>query len=825
MRIAALILGLLLASTAIRGQDYTGLHSGNWIGVNSLHINPANVVDNRFKVDINLLSIHAAVSNDYIGVNWTSFFNPSLFDSPDFNFTPGLFNASDFDRQHISRDSLSPFKNLTGSVRIQMPSFMFQITPRDAIGISVNARMVGNIDKMSNDLAELMYNGLQTENLNLTFDGSFSTMNTLSWTEIGISYGRVIIDQDQHFLKVGITPKMLLGSAAGYATIRDFRFRFNDVDTIEYLQGDVYYGHSSNLNPGADGMFNPFKFEGFGMGLDIGAVYEWRPRFMRYRYNMDGKKNLWRKDQEKYMLRIGMALTDLGYLRFTKDKGSRNYHADVHNLPLSFFEGIETLHDFSEKLDEMPGMTATSTENENFVVSTPLTLITTVDWQITEGIYLNITPILAFNKSSKLDARVHGQNSLTITPRLEFRWFGLYMPVGFRELTGFNWGISMRVGPLFFGSGSFLSNLVQEFPRGADFHFGLKIPIPHGKPKDRDRDEVSDRRDRCINVPGLWEFGGCPDSDRDGIEDSKDECPHEAGPEKFRGCPDTDGDGIPDKDDRCPADFGIPELNGCPDADGDGIPDHEDDCPDEKGLLKFNGCPDTDGDGIPDKLDRCPNHPGPESSYGCPDTDGDGIYDDRDKCPDVPGLPELDGCPFSDSDNDGIRDLDDKCPDLPGPIENHGCPYADTDEDGIIDIEDHCPNTPGPRENNGCPEITREDREVLKHAFNNLEFETGKAVISASSFESLDKLAALLLEKPQYFLLIEGHTDNVGSRESNLILSRNRAEAVKKYLMKKGVTEDRILTKYYGPDKPVADNNTEEGRQQNRRVEMTVIFK
>ncbi|MCL1676640.1 OmpA family protein [Elizabethkingia meningoseptica] len=112
---------------------------------------------------------------------------------------------------------------------------------------------------------------------------------------------------------------------------------------------------------------------------------------------------------------------------------------------------------------------------------------------------------------------------------------------------------------------------------------------------------------------------------------------------------DRDKDGIPDKDDRCPDTPGLPEFQGCPDTDGDGIPDIDDKCPEVAGPKENQGCPwpDTDGDGVLDKDDACINVPGPKENNGCPwpDRDGDGIPDKDDKCPDVPGLPEYQGCP------------------------------------------------------------------------------------------------------------------------------------------------------------------------------------
>ncbi len=112
---------------------------------------------------------------------------------------------------------------------------------------------------------------------------------------------------------------------------------------------------------------------------------------------------------------------------------------------------------------------------------------------------------------------------------------------------------------------------------------------------------------------------------------------------------DRDKDGILDKDDKCPDTPGLPEFQGCPDTDGDGVPDPDDQCPTVAGPVENHGCPwpDTDGDGVIDKDDACPTVAGPAENQGCPwpDTDGDGILDKDDACPTVPGVPELNGCP------------------------------------------------------------------------------------------------------------------------------------------------------------------------------------
>lgn len=119
-------------------------------------------------------------------------------------------------------------------------------------------------------------------------------------------------------------------------------------------------------------------------------------------------------------------------------------------------------------------------------------------------------------------------------------------------------------------------------------------------------------------------------------------------------------------------------------------------------------------------------------------------------------------------------------------------------------------------------EPTKEEK-ILFNAIDKLEFETNQAIIRSISYESLDKLADLLIEHENWNLKIQGHTDNVGSPSTNLKLSKERAEAVANYLSRKGVAYNRLKVSWYGEKRPIASNDTEEGRQKNRRVEMEIV--
>lgn len=262
---------------------------------------------------------------------------------------------------------------------------------------------------------------------------------------------------------------------------------------------------------------------------------------------------------------------------------------------------------------------------------------------------------------------------------------------------------------------------------------------------------------------------------------------------KFGGI-DTDKDGVYDNEDACPEVYGLVEYNGCPDSDNDGVIDSKDDCPNVAGLASLNGCPDTDGDGITDKDDACPNDKGTKVNKGCPDTDGDGVVD-----------------------------KDDACPAVAGPEANKGCPWPDTDGDGVFDKDDNCVNVAGTVANKGCPEITADVVAKLEDLFKTVYFDTAKNTFKPETISKLDEAASIMKKYPTAKFAISGHTDSVGNSKSNMKLSEERANAVKNYLVTKGVSSNNLTAKGYGEDMPVASNNTRAGRAENRRVEVKLV--
>jgi len=209
------------------------------------------------------------------------------------------------------------------------------------------------------------------------------------------------------------------------------------------------------------------------------------------------------------------------------------------------------------------------------------------------------------------------------------------------------------------------------------------------------------------------------------------------------------------------------------------------------------------------------------------DSDGDGVFDEEDRCANTPSGVTVDnnGCPV-DNDNDGVADYQDDCLNTPAGerVDASGCRIrTDTDRDGIFDDEDRCPNTGAGVQVDGvgCPILFAE--EATEVVLEGVTFETSSATLTPNSRTILDRVAESLIGNPDVRVRVVGHTDSTGPLQLNIDLSQDRAESVVEYLRAQGVPANQLEALGVGPEDPIAPNNTPEGRQQNRRVELQRI--
>lgn len=790
---------LIFFSINLSAQFLEGYSTSNYAGINGIDYNPASIVDSRIKLDINFFTLSTTINNNYLGLN-INYADP---------------RDSTLWEHSIENNEGQP-KYAVANADILGPSFLYTINERKSIAFTTKFRSIANLNNFNEDAANVYLSRLENpNNFPGTFNLSDAKFTTASWNEYGITYGQEVYRKANHWVSVATRVKITQGIHAGAIKIGDADFSVNPDSTIQITGEDIEYMSSQNIQE--NWRSNLSNFNGFGFGFDFGINYEFRMAPTdSFNYEMNGEMKP-AKEMSKHKLRLGFTLSDIGYINY-KNSNTAKANINSNNWDPNNYD-FRTIAGMEEGIvDEF----AFNPEKKNITMMLPTSLGLQADYNIYKGFYANASYFHSFKRPNSL-LSVNYLNRFTITPRWDWKWMGVYVPYTIEEKGNQHLGVNIMFGPFLIGTRDIGTYLWKEENYYGNIHFGVKVTSHHFRPEDFDKDKVSDKFDKCPEIPGIWAFKGCPDKDGDSIPDATDKCPEIAGLKIHDGCPDTDGDGLPDKMDECPLIPGVKKLAGCPDKDGDGIKDSEDECPDHIGLAVFNGCPDVDGDSIIDKLDACPDLPGKKEHLGCPDSDNDGVYNYADSCVNTPGAIDNNGCPHKDDDGDGIVNKKDKCPTEFGPKSNGGCPLVDQDFDGVLDTADRCPKTFGDSSNYGCPVIAEEDELVIDFAFKNLQFETGKSVILEESHESLNALAELLIEK-QWKLLLEGHTDNVGDAQDNLQLSKERVESTRNYLMNKGVDEKLLLLKYYGETQPIAPNDTPEGRQENRRVEMEIIF-
>jgi len=612
-----------------------------------------------------------------------------------------------------------------------------------------------NIDKIPN----ILLNTLENNGANITFPDTINSnrfaISGNMWTEIGLTYGRVITDNKTNFFKAGLTIKYLGGIGSGYFVTNSLSANVNkDHLGYTYLQnstGQLLFGSSGLTDNNIK-----LNISGSGIGADVGFVYEYRPNEIT-----DNSAN-------KYKLKVDIALHDIGTISYNHgtDDGTYTLNTSLSpnpppndTLQLKRFTGVSSFSDLTAAIKgAKPMIKNTDSAFGKYQMALPTSLSVSVDYNFFNNFYVNLGSMLSLNKGGSKAEKTHVVNYLVLTPRYEKKVFGIYLPLTINEISDFNAGLSIRTGPLFFGSGDAISTLLSGKTKQIDFHFGLHVGmLKKNKKTIIKKEKVKEEIKKII---------------------------------------DTDGDGIPDSEDKCPTIAGLAKYNGCPipDSDSDGVNDEEDKCPTVPGLKRYNGCP-------------------------IPDTDSDGVNDEEDKCPTVPGVARYNGCPIPDSDSDGVNDEEDKCPTVPGVARYQGCPIPDTDKDGVNDEEDRCPTLPGPASNHGCPVIKKEIIQKVNFAAKALLFQTGKAIILKKSYIQLNNVVKILKADSTLNLDIAGYTDNSGDSIKNIKLSTDRANAAKAYFVKKGIAAKRLSTEGYGPTRPIASNKTPQGRAKNRRVE------
>lgn len=432
----SLLLITVLISSNLFSQSYVGHTIDNFSGVHGLLSNPANVVDSRMRTDVNIISASAFSGSDYFGLSLKDVFDESIeFD----------------DVERFPKDK----NNFFNSADVMGPSFMFNLNANNSVGLITRARVFNNLNNINGNLFESIQEDFDdTEDFTFNSEDLSSTINV--WAEIGLVYGRVLLNKENHFLKGGITLKLLQGGGGAYINSPGFTGNYDASSETVATTGAINYGTSNSFD--ANDSFE-FKDLSTGFGADIGFIYEWRK----------GNTSEARIDN-KYLLKLGVSITDIGSINY-KNSTLSSYDLNNSSVSTSNFDDADDFLDsnylFTEVIDDAK-------------IKLPTALNISADYKLNKKLYVSLLSSLSLIKSNtKLANKIN--NSITLAPRLETKWFSFYSPISLRQYNDFAWGAGMRLGPLTVGSASILSNLISKSSKTADVYVGLKVPIYQNK--------------------------------------------------------------------------------------------------------------------------------------------------------------------------------------------------------------------------------------------------------------------------------------------------------------------------------------------------------
>lgn len=455
-RLTAFVLCPLFVLTA-HAQDFAGYRTGNNTGVNGVFFNPASIADSRYRWDATLFNVNTSIGN-----------NKASFKLSDISKTLN----GDSIKNKIFSDGAGPSSG-AASVAVTGPSVFFNLDKKSALALTSRARVMVNAVDIDGKFARQLIDDANA-NTGLPYTVS-STDNQVAvangWAEFGVSYARVLLEKGPHFLKAGISLKYLAGVANASVNIDNLKGTIaNDA-----VRNEAYLtAASGRISLGFGGIrLDDFEnsdllsFKGTGFGADLGLVYEYRP---------DTSAAL-RRDLNKYKVRVGLAVLDIGSIKYTRDVSRSGGYSIAIGAAQRFYlgaladAGVDHFKDTLNKYPQFFKADAAATADK-YAVPLPSNLQVDVDYHLHRNLYLNLGAQLGLTKSGTKVTANQYYNTVSLTPRYEGRGVGFYLPLAYNALTNVTAGTSFRLGPLFFGSGSVLSALFGS-SRQADFFIGF----------------------------------------------------------------------------------------------------------------------------------------------------------------------------------------------------------------------------------------------------------------------------------------------------------------------------------------------------------------
>lgn len=466
------ILGLALAFTA-GAQPYTGAHSSNYDPLKSQLFNPALTATSLTKWSVNLIGFDAHAAQDYL------------------KLTGKLRDFGDFDQDENIEENLNG-EDKTGNVTLdaQFPSFMVNTKRAGAFSFYTRTRVLVEADNISEEFLTSVYNDANNiYNWASSIQDDEFSFNAHAFAEFALGYSRYVWKNDRFAVSAGGTIKLLSpvfsGKVEGGVDIS-----INEAaETANF--GNTYVSAISSdvLNAiDDDGVWKYKAITGFGM--DLGATFEWKTGFGQTKVVGKNKDKV--RIQPDYFIKAGVGFVDIGKVKYRHSMYSRAFTADGSTVSLNdITQEDSSFIDFDEVLNALGSYEEFS---GSYKTKLPTAMSLFADVKLTRGIYINASALVNIGSFRSDEPKARAQNIYSLTPRFELPAVGIYMPMAYNQVNGFEMGAAIRAGQFVVGSSNIFSYLWNREATSID----LQLAIAFGavdKSKKREMQELLNEGD------------------------------------------------------------------------------------------------------------------------------------------------------------------------------------------------------------------------------------------------------------------------------------------------------------------------------------------
>jgi len=759
-KIYLLLLPFILAN-GLHAQQYLGIRGGNFAGINGAQLNPSSIVDGRLKWDVNLGSGSMTFDNTflYIPKDSLKFFG--------IGHIVDLIKAKHY-YTHFDTNNPNDKFDATFSTEGLGPSFFFNFAKKYALGITTAARYYNVASDVAGHVAQNAYQEMNDTTLwNTNWTDQSTKYNTLGWFEYGLNFGMVVYHKGNNEITGGVELKYLQGVAGAYIKNTDATYNIQDKDNLLFTNTSIDYGNTSYNSFDEIKKYNDL-IHGHGFGGNIGFTYIHKRDSADYTYVADCKKYV-DPNKSTYLYKIGLSLIDAGSINL--DKASDNFHLETSGSDWVHWRGehFSSDNDFNKSISAVfyDGDSTASFVSHNIKMGLPAAICLQGDWNFYRSLYLNAEIIQGFGHANGQGVR--RPNVYSLIPRYENKWFEVSVPMSllyYNHVTP-RIGLAIRAGWFFIGGDALGGLMGLNDLEGADVYAGIHIFLPGKKYKDVPI-HFENSQDITIDCGKLTTHAVTYTNGLKGKRAVNGSAISTLGP-----APGPCGGDVVESWDVTACHNAHAQrtvhVQAAPPATFAVANPVTVECGEAKtSMLSYsNGLV---GDcGISGNVRSKLSVPDPSKACG---TDITETWDTVDACGNKLHAERI--------------------------IHVNAAPAPP-------------PPPPAPKE---IEKINMSGQVIL--------FKTGSSVIEPRLYQTLDVLAQIMISHPESKWIVEGHADNTGSDKVNDPLSQHRADAVKDYLVKKGVKAESITSIGYGARKPIASNATPEGRAKNRRAEVKV---